>query len=121
MEFNNTQKSEKLCKMNADYLKRCNKEKQQYAERIVTDLKTSNPSKWYLNLISGQNKTNYEINLTELDGLYDKLKAEAIAHRHAEISNQYVSILNEDFVQYLDPLKFSPVTVEPEKIVKFKR
>ena len=60
----------------------------------MTDLKTSNPSKWYskLNWMSGQNKTNDEINLTELDGLYDKLQAEVIADHHAEISNQYESI-----------------------------
>ena len=101
-------------------LKSVMRKKQKYAEKIVTDLKTSNPSKWYSKLkrMSGQNKTNDVINVTELDGIYDKLQAEVIADHYAEISNQYKPIQNEDFEKYLDLSKFSPVTVEPDKIVK---
>ena len=53
-----------------------------------------------------------------MDRIYDKLQAEVIADHYAEISNQYKPIQNEDFEKYLDLSKFSPVTVEPDKIVK---
>ena len=65
--------------------------------------------------MSGQNKSDDVINVTELDGIYDKLQAEVIADHYAEISNQFEPIKNEDFEEYLDLTKFSPITVDPEK------
>ena len=88
------QSSENLKRLNDQYLKKCSEEKQKYAERIVSDLKTSNPSKWYSKLkrMSGQDKNDDTINVTELDGIYDKLQAEVIADHYAEVSNQFEAI-----------------------------
>ena len=107
-------------KVECSVFKKCEVEKQKYAENIVSDLKTSNPSKWYSKLkrMSGQNKSDDVINVTELDGIYDKLQAEVIADHYAEISNQFEPIKNEDFEEYLDLTKFSPITLDPEKIIK---
>ena len=119
-EFYKNQSSEKWKRLNEQYLKKCSEEKQKYAERIVSDLKTSNPSKWYSKLkrMSGQDKNDDAINVTELDGIYDKLQAEVIADHYAEVSNQFEPIQREDFKEYLDLTKFSPITVEPGKIMK---
>ena len=94
--------------------------RKKYAEQIVSDLKSSNPSKWYSKLkrMSGQSKNNDDVNVSELDGIYDKLQAEIIADHYAEISNQYEPIKNEDFEEYIDLSKYAPITVEPEKIMK---
>ena len=98
-EFSKNQQSEKWTKLNSLFLKKCDEEKKKYAEKIVSDLKSSNPSKWYSKLkrMSGQSKNNDEVNVSELDGIYDKLQAEIIADYNAEISNQYEPIKNEDF------------------------
>ena len=119
-EFSKNQQSEKWTKLNSLFLQKCAEEKKKYAEKVVSDLKTSNPSKWYSKLkrMSGQSKNNDEVNVSELDGIYDKLQAEIIADHYAEISNQYEPIQNEDFEEYLDLSKYAPVTVEPEKIIK---
>ena len=89
-EFYKNQKSDKWVKLNTYFLKICEKEKKKYAEKIVADLKTSNPSKWYSKIkrMSGQNKSDDVINVTELDGIYDKLQSEIIADHYCQISNQ---------------------------------
>ena len=58
--------------------------------------------------MSGQNKDNGEVNVAELDGIYDQLQSEIIADHYAQISNQYEPIRNEDFEGYLDMSKLSP-------------
>ena len=119
-EFQKNQESDKWKKLHAAYMKTCEKEKKRYAENIVSDLKSSNPSKWYSKLkrMSGQNKDHDEINVTELDGIYEELQAEIIADHYAQISNEYEPIKSEDFEEYMHVPKISPVTVEPEKIVE---
>ena len=122
-EFYKNHRSKKWQNLNEDFLSKCCEEKEKYFENIVADLKTSNPSKWYSKLkrMSGQGRDNYsesEINLAELDGIYDKLQAEIIADHYAQISNQYEPIKSEDFKEYLDLSKISPVIIEPSKIVK---
>ena len=106
--------------MNAEYLKKCVEEKEKYAANIVLDLKESNPSKWYSKLkrMSGQNKDKGEVNVAELDGIYDKLQAEIIADHYAQVSNEYEPIKTSDFEEYSDLSKFSPITLDPEKIMK---
>ena len=59
-----------------------------------------------------------DINVTELDGIYDKLQGEIIADHYAQISNIYEPIKREDFEEYLDLSSFTPVTVDPEKVCK---
>ena len=68
--------------------------------------------------MSGQNKDKGEVNIAELDGIYDKLQAEIIADHYAQVSNEYEPIKTSDFEEYSDLSKFSPITVDPEKIMK---
>ena len=121
-EFYKNHQSQKWVKLNEEFLKKCAEEKQKYYESIVSDLKTSNPSKWYSKLkrMSGQDKDKIgqnEVNVSELDGINDKLQAEIIADHYAQISNQYEPIQDEDFKEYMNLSTFSPVIVEPEKVL----
>ena len=95
-EYYKNQKSDKWRKLNTNFLVLCEEEKKRYAEQIVVDLKTSNPSKWYSKIkrMSGQNKTEDCVNVAELDGIYDKPQAEMIADHYAQISNQYEPLKN---------------------------
>ena len=125
-EFSKNHKSRKWISLNEAYLQKCEIEKKKYYENIVMDLKTSNPSKWYSKLkrMSGQDKdklNDNEINVAELDGIYDKLQGEIIADHYAQISNSYEPIKPEDFSKYMDLSSFTPVIVEPEKIKKIIR
>ena len=122
-EFYKNHKSEKWKRLNAEFEQKCETEKKKYYANIVSDLKTSNPSKWYSKLkrMSGQDQNQLNqntINVTELDGIYDKLQGEIIADHYAQISNQYEPIRREDFQEYLDLSSFTPVTVSPEKVSK---
>ena len=122
-EFYKNQKSKKWLKLNENFLKLCDEEKRKYAENIVSDLKTSDPSKWYSKIkrMCGQNKSENVVNVAELDGIYDKLQSEIIADHYAQISNQFQPLQNQDFEKYLDISKISPVSVEPDKIKKIIR
>ena len=91
-EFYKNHKSEKWKRLNAEFEQKCETEKKKYYENIVSDLKTSNPSKWYSKLkrMSGQDQNQLNqnnINVTELDGIYDKLQGEIKADHYAQISN----------------------------------
>ena len=57
-EFYKNKKSVKWLRLNSIFLETCEKEKKKYAEKIVSDLRASNPSKWYSKIkrMSGQNK-----------------------------------------------------------------
>ena len=68
--------------------------------------------------MSGQDTDKCEINVTELDGIYDKLQGEIIADHYAQINNQYEPINREEFSEYLDLSSFTSVTVDPDKICK---
>ena len=78
-------------RINSEFMEKCSEEKEKYFTNIVSDLKTSNPSKWYSKLkrMTGQKQSESEINVSELDGIYDKLQAEIIADHYAVIINQY--------------------------------
>ena len=49
-EFNKHHKSEKWEKLNKEFGERCKAAKEQYFKNMVSDLKESNPSKWYSKL-----------------------------------------------------------------------
>ena len=122
-EFLKNHKSKKWEKLNEEFQERCRIEKEKYYENIVSDLKTSNPSKWYSKYkrMAGQEKANFsenELNVAELEGIYDKLQSEIIADHYAEISNQYDPIKNDDFIEYLDLSTITPVIVDPEKVTE---
>ena len=85
---------------------------------MVSDLKTSNPGKWYSKLkrMSGQSSGKLQnILVDELTGLSDQEQAECIAQHYSEISNQYEQVQASDFTDYFN-LESSPPNVEPLKV-----
>ena len=63
-EFYKNHKSEKWKRLNAEFEQKCETEKKKYCENIISDLKTSNPSKWYSKLkrMSGQDQNQLNQN-----------------------------------------------------------
>ena len=120
-EFFKNKKSEKWDKMNIEYVQKCQIEKEKYYENMVSDLKVSNPGKWYSKVkrMSGQNNNRQEnILVDELMGLNDQEQAECIADHYSAISNQYDPIDPNDFIEFLNPIehghqvpKIEPLTV----------
>ena len=93
------------------------KNKKNY-DNMVSDLKTSNPGKWYSKLkrMSGQSSGKQQnILVDELTGLSDQEQAECIAQHYSEISNQYEQVQASDFTDYFN-LESSPPNVEPLKV-----
>ena len=120
-EFFKHKKSQKWAQMNEEYQHRCAAEKEKYYTNMVSDLKTSNPGKWYSKLkrMSGQgNVKQQNIQVDELIGLSNMEQAERIADHYSAISNQYEQIKSEDFKEYFNPIRGGkPVpTIEPRKV-----
>ena len=65
-EFYKNHQSVKWKRINSEFLEKCSEEKEKYFTNIVSDLKTSNPSKWYSKLkrMTGQKPSESEINFT---------------------------------------------------------
>ena len=115
-EFFKHQRSPKWKILNDEFLEKCTSEKQKYHENIVSDLKGSNPGKWFSKVkrMAGHNheKPN-KIMVDELVGLDDMQQAERIADHYSTISNQYEQVKIEDFAKYenegnlpcIEPLK----------------
>ena len=89
-EFHKNKKSEKWAKLKEQYLLKCASEKEKYYENIVSDLKSSNPSKWYSKVkrMAGQDLVqSKETCIEELLGLSSKEQADIIASHYSSISN----------------------------------
>ena len=85
---------------------------------MVSDLKTSNPSKWYSKVkrMCGQSDRNQTISVDELIGLSDQEQSERIAEHYSYISNQYDQVRESDFLQYFNPVRHgacAPPKIEP--------
>ena len=102
--------------MNNEFLEKCTSEKEKYHENIVSDLKLSNPGKWFSKVkrMTGRNQEKpNKIMVDELVGLDDMQQAERIADHYSTISNQYEQVKTEDFAKYenvgnlphIEPLK----------------
>ena len=121
-EFYKNQKSEKWVKLKEKYLLKCASEKEKYYNNIVSDLKSSNPSKWYSKVkrMAGQDLPQSQENcIEELLGFSSKEQAEVIASHYSSISNQYDEVQASDFATYFDPSKKGsepPPQVEPLKV-----
>ena len=116
-EFLKHNRSPKWETLNDEFLEQSSIKKQIYYENIVSDLKLSNPGKWFSKLkrMSGMNQQKIEkIMVDELVGLDDKQQAERIAEHYSSISNQYDQVKSEDFSQYknADRLPY----IEPFKV-----
>ena len=71
---------------------KCKEEKENYYERIVSDLKESNVSQWYSKVkrMAGQDQEKRaDVTIDELIGLNDVEQAEKIAEHYASISSMY--------------------------------
>ena len=114
--------SEKWLKLDAEFSEKCLEEKSNYYEKIVKDLKESNPGQWYSKVkrMSGQEiKWAENVSIPELEGLTETLQAEVIADHYAKISNSFNPLKTEDFDDYLkEHVLSSPPLVDVEKIVK---
>ena len=87
--------------MKEKFAAKCKSEKAKYYEKIVSDLKASNPGKWYSKIkrMSGQDGTHsQEICVDELIGLNNKEQTEAIAEHYSSISNQFDEVQKEKFL-----------------------
>ena len=120
-EFLKHKDSPKWSSMNEEYQERCEQEKQSYYDNLVSDLKTSNPGKWYSQLkrMSGQaNSKQTNILVDELIGLNDQEQAERIADHYSTISNQYEQVKSDDFKEYFKDTKDGNAVpnVEPLKV-----
>jgi hypothetical protein len=71
-----------------------------YYDDMVSDLKTSNPGKWYSKVkrMSGQSDGKQQnILVDEMIGLDNQQQAECIAEHYSSISNQYQQVQASDF------------------------
>ena len=121
-EFHKNQKSEKWEELNAEFVQKCNEEKQSYYRNIVHDLKTSNPGKWYSKVkrMAGKEIRSEKITtVEELRGLEDTQQSEVIADHYARVSNLYEPVRNEHFQKYLEKHKsLKPPNIGPYKVFK---
>ena len=95
-EYNKNKRSTKWEALNEKFEQKCEKARHDYAENIVNDLKTSNPSQWYSKIkrMSAHHQ-NEESIVQELIGLSDQDQAEQIADQFCEVSNLYQPLENE--------------------------
>ena len=120
-EFFKHKQSEKWEQLNQQFTEKCSIEKEKYYQNMVSDLKTSNPGKWYSKVkrMSGQSDRNQNIQVDELMGLSNKDQAERIAQHYSQISNEYDQVQASDFPEYFNPMEHggcSPPTIEPLKV-----
>ena len=117
-EFFKNQQSELWTKLDTEFKEKFSSEKEIYYKNIVTDLKETNPGKWYSKIkrMSGQEKDREQkILVEELSGYSDQEQAEKIAEHYVKVSNQYEKIQISDFPEY-ENKQFSPPIIEPLKV-----
>ena len=120
-EFYKNKKSKKWSELKEKFTAKCKSVKENYYEKIVADLKTSNPGKWYSKIkrMSGQDSNyNQKICVEELIGLNSKEQAEAIAEHYSTISNKFEHVQKDKFQSYFDTLQDAdpPLKVEPLQV-----
>ena len=120
-EFFKHKRSQKWVDMNKKFQEKCSIEKANYYEKIVSDLKESNPSKWYSKVkrmagIDLHSQGNMIID--ELIGLTDSEQSEVIANHYSKISNEFDPVDENEFIDYLKENRIKAPHVEPRKIDK---
>ena len=123
-EYLKHKQSEKWKELNQKFIEKCSYEKEKYYQNMVSDLKLSNPGKWYSKVKRMTGKTGGQENILvdELIGLSSKQQAERIAEHYSDISNNYDQIQEQDFPEYLNPLQYRgrsdyiPPSIEPLKV-----
>ena len=76
------------------------KAKKSFYNRMIADLKVTNPSKWYSSLkrISSKDSRSEQINVEEINHLDDQKQAEVIADKFCEIPNKFDALKKDDIV-----------------------
>ena len=121
-EYYKHQKSDLWKALNLQFLEGCKKAKEDYKNKIVDDLKTTNPKKWYSKVkrMSGQKgDCSNEIFLEEICHLSNEDQANQIADHFASTRNSYQRVEYAHFsevLEGLDPDTFVENLVTPNEI-----
>ena len=118
-EWRKRGKSLKFKEINNLYMKISKNEKKKYSEKIVNNLKSSNPSQWYSKIkrMSSHGQKD-EVVVQELAGLPVEEQVENIADKFSEISNLYNPLKREDIAFQQISNKKDPPRVEPYDILR---
>ena len=125
-EFVKHRKSNKWKKLNKKFKKLKRKTIKNFYSNFTTELKETNPSRWYemAKKIGALDQMNGRETFVEcLEGLSDKESAQLIAEHFAAISNQYSPLDNQQLPCYLPaeaPLQLSELEIY-ERIKKQKK
>ena len=122
-EFFKNQKSEKWKKVNLCFLEELKKSKESYRQKMVDDLKNTNPSKWYSKfkrMAGVQKGQNSDIFVEEICDLSNVEQANQIVNFFAATRNLYQRVEHEDFPDFMDlqNQNFPENFVTPEKIAE---
>ena len=121
-EYYKHQKSDLWKALNLQFSEDCKKAKEDYKNKIVDDLKTTNPKKWYSKVkrMSGQKgDCSNEIFLEEICHLSNEDQANQIADHFASTRNSYQRVEYAHFsevLEGLDPDTFVENLVTPNEI-----
>ena len=114
-EYNKNRRSEKYYRLQKEYNSRCSKAKTLFFRKMVTQVKESDPSKWYsmLKRVSNFDKEKNDVlHVEEINHLPDNEQVEAIAESFNKISQEYKEVnANEIDVPHIKPgttPQFSP-------------
>ena len=115
-EFYKHRQSNKWKDLRRKFKKMKRKSIKSYYSKFVTDLKESEPGKWYrmakrLGALDQMN--NGEISVDELEGLSNKICAEKIAQAFASVSSEYLPIDLSQLPSYRP-------TMEPPKVEEYE-
>ena len=122
-EFVKHRKSEKWRKLNRTFKKLKRKAIKLFYSNFVSDLKVTNPGKWYemAKRIGAVNQmTGGDIKVEALEGLNNKQGAQKIAEHFSEVSNQYLPLDNKQLPCYL-PAQQLPQMEEYDVYMKLKK
>ena len=125
-EFYKRRKSTKWKKLKRKFKYLKKKTVRKFYSNFVTDLKTTNPSKWYemAKRIGAVNqKDNNNLQVEVLSGLTDLESAEQIAHHFAAVSQEYLPVNTSElpaFLPALPPPKLDEIQVY-ERLERMKK
>ena len=107
-EYSRNRKSVKWKTLKAKFKKLKRKAMQKFYEHFVTDLKETNPSRWYnmAKKIGAVNQTDSErVNVECLDAIDDQEAVEVVAQHFASVSQEYEHLNVENLPCYLPAQK----------------
>ena len=91
-EYTKHRKSDKWVKMNTEYENKLKEAEQKYYKNKIANLRNSDSKNWFYwlkRLVSKNQTSAREINVSEIEHLTSKEKAEKIADSFAKINQEY--------------------------------